>query len=102
MIATLVHIWVKEEFREAFIEACRKNHEASVREPGNLRFDFLQDARDACKFVFYEVYESEDAVALHKQTAHYQAWRDTVADMMAQPREGVKHEVVFPAERELW
>jgi autoinducer 2-degrading protein len=97
MTVTLVHVYVKSEFVKAFIEATRENHENSVKEPGNLRFDILQDAQDPGKFVLYEAYQSEQAAAAHKETAHYLKWRDTVALWMAKPREGVKHVLLFPA-----
>jgi len=97
MIATLVHVYVKPEFTEAFIEATRINHEHSIQEPGNLRFDILQDAQDKNKFVLYEAYQSEQHAAAHKGTAHYLTWRDTVATWMARPREGVKHAMLLPA-----
>lgn len=79
-----------------FIMATKENHENSVKEPGNLRFDILQDAQDPNKFVLYEAYATEEAVAKHKETAHYLKWRDTVAPMMAKPREGIKHALLFP------
>lgn len=96
MIVTLVNVYVKPEFVNAFIEATRVNHENSVKEPGNLRFDILQDAQDPGKFVLYESYKSEQDVAAHKETAHYFKWRDTVGPWMAKPREGVKHTLLFP------
>src|SRR5690242_11680805 len=96
MIATLVYVHVKPEFIDAFIEATRINHENSVKESGNLRFDILQDAQDKSKFVFYEAYASEQTAAAHKETAHYLKWRDTVASWMSKPREGVKHQMLFP------
>ncbi|SHG52874.1 autoinducer 2-degrading protein [Chryseolinea serpens] len=96
MVATIIHVQVKPEFRQTFIEATRQNHERSIQEPGNLRFDILQDAQDPNKFVFYEAYATEQAAAAHKETAHYQKWRDTVADWMAKPREGVKHNLLYP------
>lgn len=99
MITTLVHVYVKPEFVTAFIEATRLNHEQSIQEPGNLRFDILQDATDKAKFVLYEAYQSEQAAAAHKDTAHYLTWRDTVAPWMAKPREGVKHTMLFPASK---
>lgn len=102
MITTLVHIWVKPENIEAFIEACIANHKESVKEPGNLRFDILQDADDASKFTLYEAYESEAAAAAHKDTDHYKTWRDTVADWMAQPRQGVKHNILMPEDKTQW
>jgi autoinducer 2-degrading protein len=95
MTATFVHVQVKPEFVKDFIEAIRENHEHSVREPGNLRFDILQDAQDPSRFVLYEAYESEKAALAHKETSHYLKWRDTVAPWMAKPREGVKHVLLF-------
>lgn len=102
MIVTIVHVWVKPEFVDAFIKASEENHNNSVKEPGNLRFDLLQDANDKNKFVFYEAYESEDAAAAHKETNHYKKWRDTVAEMMAQPRKGEKHTIICPIDKKLW
>jgi len=96
MTATIVHVHVKTENIRQFIEATRDNHELSVKEAGNLRFDILQDSNDPSKFVLYEVYSSEEAAAAHKETAHYKEWRDTVATWMAKPREGVKHKLLFP------
>jgi (4S)-4-hydroxy-5-phosphonooxypentane-2,3-dione isomerase len=96
MFTTIVHVFVKPEFRDAFIEATRENHLHSVKEPGNLRFDILQDESDPDKFVLYEAYASKEAVAAHKETEHYQRWRDTVAPWMAKPREGIKHLLLFP------
>lgn len=96
MIVTIVHVYVKQEFIPDFIEATRENHEHSVQEAGNFRFDVLQDANVPGKFVLYEAYESEATAAAHKETAHYLKWRDTVAPMMAQPREGIKHQLLFP------
>ena len=89
MHVTLVHVHVKSESVDAFIQASIENHENSVREPGNLRFDLLQDPQDPGHFVLYEAYREEADARAHKQTEHYLAWRDKVADMMAQPREGV-------------
>ncbi len=96
MHVTLVHVHVKPECVDAFIEATRANHEASVREPGNRRFDVLQSADDPCRFVLYEAYVSAEDAAAHKQTAHYQTWRDTVADMMAKPRKGEPYHGLLP------
>lgn len=97
MHVTIVHVWVKPESVDAFIEATRENHEASVRERGNRRFDVLRDAEDPTRFVLYEAYVDAAAAAAHKQTPHYLAWRETVADMMARPRQGVLHQGLYPA-----
>lgn len=102
MIVTLVHIRVKEQFVDEFIRATIDNHENTLKEPGNIRFDFLSDANDKTKFVLYEVFESEEAVAAHKTTAHYIRWRDAVVEWMAQPREGIRHLVICPIDASLW
>ncbi|PXW89946.1 quinol monooxygenase YgiN [Nitrosomonas sp. Nm84] len=96
MHVTIVYAFVKPEKIEAFKEACRLNHESSIREPGNVRFDILQSADDPAKFVFYEAYKTQQDAAAHKQTAHYLAWRDTVADWMAESRYGVPYHGLFP------
>lgn len=89
MHVTLVHIHVKPESVDAFIAASLANSQASSKEPGNRRFDVLQLADDPCRFILYEAYATADDAAAHKQTAHYSTWRETVADMMAEPRQGV-------------
>jgi (4S)-4-hydroxy-5-phosphonooxypentane-2,3-dione isomerase len=96
MHVNLVHVKVKPEHVGAFIAATGPNHEGSVREPGNRRFDVLQDPGDPTRFLLYEVYASEADAAAHKQTAHYLAWRDAVAEMMAEPRQGVPWRGLFP------
>ena len=97
MQVTIVHVWVKPERVDDFIRASARNHEGSVGEPGNRRFDVLQDAKDPAKFVLYEAFEDEEDAAGHKLTEHYKIWRDTVADMMAKPRQGVPHRALYPA-----
>lgn len=97
MHVTLVQVRVKSEHVADFIEASRANHEASIREPGNLRFDVLQDASDPARFVLYEAYRSAEAAAAHKETAHYLAWRERVAPWMAEPRVGTRYLGLCPA-----
>jgi autoinducer 2-degrading protein len=93
-ITTCVHVWVKPENVEEFIEASIENHLSSRKEAGNLRFDVCQDAADPCKFLLYEAYADEQSAAAHKETAHYQKWRDTVVPFMDQPRKGVKYNIL--------
>ncbi|ROR34444.1 antibiotic biosynthesis monooxygenase [Inmirania thermothiophila] len=96
MHVTIVHVRVRPEHVDDFIEATRANHEASVREPGNLRFDVLQSAEDPTRFVLYEAYRSAEDAAAHKETAHYRRWRDAVAGWMAEPRRGEPYRGLFP------
>lgn len=96
MHVTLVHVHVVAEHVEEFIVATQRNHEASVKEPGNRRFDILQSADDPTRFVLYEAYANMSDAKAHKETAHYLAWRDAVADWMASPRTGVQYQGLFP------
>jgi autoinducer 2-degrading protein len=96
MHVTCVHVHVREEAVAAFIAACGENHAHSVQEPGNCRFDVLQDPADPTRFMLYEAYATADAAAAHKNTVHYLQWRDTVANMMAEPRNGVRYTSLFP------
>jgi autoinducer 2-degrading protein len=96
MHVTLVHVHVKPEHVDDFIRASQANHEASVREPGNRRFDVLQSGDDPTRFVLYEAYITAKDAAAHKQTAHYLTWRDTVMDWMAEPRRGIPYNGLLP------
>ncbi len=96
MQVTIVHVEVKSEYIDDFIEASRLNHEASIREQGNFRFDVLQLKDNPCKFVLYESYKTKEDATKHKETSHYLKWRETVADWMAVPRQGVAYTGLFP------
>ena len=91
-----VHVNVKPEFVGAFKQATIENASNSVNEAGIARFDVIQQTDDSTKFILVEVYKTEEAPAMHKETAHYARWRDAVAEMMAEPREGIKYVNVFP------
>lgn len=95
-----VHVRVRPEFIEAFREATVENAQNSVQEPGIARFDVMQDAGDPSRFVLVEVYRNPQAPAEHRNTAHYRTWRDTVADMMAEPRQRAEYSNVFPRDED--
>lgn len=97
MHVTLVYVKVKPEHVDAFINMTRANAQGSIQEPGNRRFDVLQSPDDPCQFVLYEAYTTEADAKAHKNTPHYLAWRDAVADWMAEPRRGVVYKGLFPA-----
>ncbi len=98
MLIIHVHVRVKPEHVEAFKAATLANASASVREAGIARFDVCQQADDPACFVLVEAYRTEAATAAHKATAHYGAWRDAVAPMMAAARTSVRFSSVFPEE----
>jgi len=93
-----VHVRVKPEFVEAFKKATVSNARASVKEPGVARFDVIQQQDDPTRFVLVEAYRTSEAPGQHKETAHYAAWRDAVAPMMAEARTSVKFDNVFPGD----
>jgi autoinducer 2-degrading protein len=91
-----VHVRVKPERMEAFKAATIENARNSIQEPGVARFDVIQEHEDPTRFVLVEIYRNPEAAAAHKATGHYAAWRDAVADMMAEPRNGIKYTNIFP------
>ena len=102
MIVTCVHVFVLPEKVNDFIEAITENRKGTITEPGNIRFDILQQADDPCRFMIYEVFESEEAVKMHKETSHYLRWRERVKDYMAEDRHGVRYSVIEPTEKSMW
>ena len=91
-----VHIHVLPEHLEAFKQATIINASHSVKEPGIARFDFLQVADEPTRFGLVEVYRTREAVAAHKQTAHYLTWVEKVEPWLAEPRTRVFYENIFP------
>lgn len=102
MHVVFVHVHVKPEHRDDFLAASLENARHSIQEPGNLRFDVLQQADDPDRFVLYEAYRDEAGMQAHKETSHYAQWRDAVADWMAEPRRGVQHTSHFPQSEDAW
>jgi quinol monooxygenase YgiN len=98
MLVVHVHVNVKPEAVEAFRDATLENASKSVMEPGVARFDIVQQVDDPTRFVLVEAYRTPEDAARHKETMHYQAWRDQVADMMAEPRKSTRYNGVFPSE----
>jgi len=94
----IVHVFtqVKPDQIEAFKTATIENARNSVQEPGVARFDVIQQQDDPTRFVLVEVYRTSDDPARHKETSHYQKWRDTVTDMMDVPRSSIKYSNIFP------
>ena len=98
MLIVHVFVHIKTDQIEAFRKASLENARNSIQEPGIARFDIIQQQDDSTRFVLVEVYRTPDDPARHKETTHYQKWRDTVADMMAEPRSSIKYSNVFPDE----
>ena len=99
MLIVHVFVHVKPDQVESFIAATLENARNSVQEPGVVRFDVIRQKDDPTRFLLVEIYRTREDPGRHKETAHYQKWRDTVADMMAEPRTSIKYENVFPDEQ---
>ena len=95
-----VDIAVVPEQLEPFLAETGRNAEASRDEPGVVRFDVLSDREDPSHIVLVEIYRDETAAAAHKDTAHYQRWRDAVAPMMARPREATRYVNTSPEDED--
>lgn len=91
MIVNLVMLEAKPECIVEMAEICRYNHDNSVKEEGNIRFDVLQNADDPCKFSLYEVFRDKEAVEFHKKTEHYQKWAKAMEHILAAPRYKVSY-----------
>ena len=96
MQIVLVHVHVKPDFIEAFMQVTLENASHSVKESGIARFEVIQQSEDPTKFILVEVYKTAAAPAAHKETPHYKLWRDKVMQMMAEPRQGIKYTNIFP------
>ncbi|MCD6570148.1 MAG: antibiotic biosynthesis monooxygenase [Deltaproteobacteria bacterium] len=98
----IVHVFVhvKPDQVEAFKAATLENARSSIQEPGIVRFDVIQQQDDSTRFVLIEVYRTPDDPARHKETAHYQKWRDAVGNMMAEPRTSIKYTNIFPDDKD--
>ena len=96
MLIVHVFVHVKPDQVDAFKAATMENARNSIREPGVVRFDVIQQEDDPTRFLLLEIYRTPEDPARHKATAHYATWRDAVETMMAEPRRSVKYQAVFP------
>ena len=99
MLIIQVYVHIKSQFIEAFAEVTQENAQRSVLEPGIARFDVIQQIDDPARFLLSEVYRTEEDPGRHKETSHYKKWRDTVEQMMAEPRTSIKYKNIFPDEQ---
>jgi len=96
MFVVIVQAHVKPENVDAFKTATLDNARNSIQEPGVSRFDIYQQSDDRTRFALIEMYRSEDAPSKHRETAHYLRWKDSVEDMLVEPRTKITYTIVFP------
>lgn len=95
-----VHIHVKPEFVEAFKAVSIENAHNSLKETGIARFDVIQQIDDPTRFELIEVYLTPADPVSHKETTHYNKWREAAEPMLAEARTRTIYENVFPADKE--
>jgi quinol monooxygenase YgiN len=95
-----VHIRVKPDYVEAFKAASLENARSSLLEPGIARFDVLQEIHDPAHFELIEVYRTTEDPAKHKETEHYNKWRELVESMLVEPRTRTQYSNLFPNDEE--
>lgn len=96
MFIALVHVHVKPEYVDRFVDLIRANHLGSVQEPGCIRFDVAQSVDDPTRFALWEWYADADAAKAHKETPHYLAFKAAAGEMMAEERVLVRYDGLFP------
>jgi quinol monooxygenase YgiN len=86
MYSVIVHSHIQEKHVERFREVTLENAEASRREEGCVRFDVIQQADDPTRFTFIEMFKSEKAGVIHKETSHFKKWLEQAVPLMIEPR----------------
>lgn len=94
MPLTLVNIDVKPECAEKFVKITEYNVENTRKESGTVQFALLHSSDDPDRYVLYEHFMDDAAVAAHKETEHYKKWAAEVADYMKGPRTKQKFDVI--------
>ncbi len=100
MFIAIVNIQVKPEYLNEFVVATKKNANASLKEPGIVRFDILRAIDDPNHFILYEVYKTASDPIDHRNTVHYQEWKTIAEKMMAGARSKIECNNLFPADEE--
>jgi (4S)-4-hydroxy-5-phosphonooxypentane-2,3-dione isomerase len=91
-----IHLKVKPERIDDFIAVTIENAAASLKEPGCVRFDVIQEAADPARFALVEIYRDQAMHAAHRETPHYNAWAERALDMLAEPRSRTIYRNVYP------
>ena len=94
----IVHVFihVKADKLEEFRKATEANAASSLLEAGIARFDFLQQTDDPTRFMLVEVYRTPDDSVKHKETSHYNRWREAVEPLLVEPRTRTIYRNVYP------
>jgi quinol monooxygenase YgiN len=96
MFVIIVTAHIYPDRIQEFVEATQDNARNSILEPGIARFDFYQQEEDPSRFTLIEIYRSDEARDAHKESAHYNRWKDRVEPMLVEPRSREKYNILFP------
>lgn len=96
MFAMLVEINIKPEKQQEFLDLFKYHQHETSMEPGNIRFDVLQDPKNHSKFYAYEVYANEEALNAHRQTPHYKHCIKELEHLMTTPRKKTIFDWIYP------
>lgn len=70
MHAFILHAHAKPEQAEAFERLFRAYVEPSRGEPGCIQYHMLRDREDPTLFIFFEVWQSREHLAVHSALPH--------------------------------
>ena len=74
---------VKPDCVDAFIAAAKVDAESSVaNESGCHQFDVNVDPENPTHFSFYEVYDDQDAIDVHRAAPHFKTFFDTIQNLI--------------------
>ena len=89
MHIVVVHSHIQPDHVEKFREITLQNAEATRGEEGCVRFDVIQQKDDPTRFTFIEMFRSEEAGAVHRETSHFKKWLEEAVPLMVEPRRRV-------------
>jgi len=76
-------VQIKPEVREEALTAARQVAVATQAEAGCVIYQFYADITEPNKFLAFEVWETDEALANHFQTEHIQVFQQKLPDFLA-------------------
>ena len=64
-------VTVKPEYREDVLKAIKTVVDATRKESGNIFYDVFEDIKNPLKFVFIEIWKSQEAIDSHNNSPHF-------------------------------
>ena len=89
MLAIVVNFTIHPEKEEEAIAALEANAAGSRQEPGCLKWEWCRHVDEPNRFAIYELYEDKAAIQRHRAAAHFQDWRASAPNFMAEKTSGV-------------